>query len=87
MYVAMLGDARKKAWAWGIVMAVGLELFLLITPYSRFFGIAVTAAFIAATLIAHLIFGAVMGAATRAGSKAWSGPGSVLGSLTAQTNI
>jgi hypothetical protein len=72
MYVAMLGDARNKPWAWGIVFAVGLELFLLITPYNRFFGVALTVAFIAATLLAHLIFGVVMGSATR--SWAWRWP-------------
>ena len=69
MYTALLGDARRHAWWWGIVMAVGIELMLLITPYTSFFGIGMTAAFVAATLMAHLIFGAVMGWVTRAWSS------------------
>ena len=69
MYVALLGDPRTKAWWWGVVMAVGIELALLLTPYTGFFGIGLTAAFVAATLLAHLIFGAVMGSATRAWSQ------------------
>ena len=61
MYVAMIGDARKAKWVWGIVMAVGLELGMLLTPYPAVFAIPVTALFVAVTLTAHLIFGAVMG--------------------------
>jgi hypothetical protein len=65
MYLALIGDAARRAWWWGIVFAVGLEIGLLLTPYAQFFSIAVTPTFIAVTLTAHLIFGAVMGWAAR----------------------
>jgi hypothetical protein len=65
MYVAMLGDPRRRSWWWGVIMAGGIELALLISPYGKFFGIPVTALFIAVTLSAHTIFGAVMGWYTR----------------------
>lgn len=61
MYTALIGDARRHSWAWAIVMAVGLELAMLFTPYARFFAIPLTHAFIVVTLTAHLIFGVVMG--------------------------
>ena len=65
MYLALIGDAARRAWWWGVVFAVGLELGLLLTPYTQLFGIKVTPAFIVVTLTAHLIFGAVMGLAAR----------------------
>ena len=65
MYVALLGYPRTRAWWWGVVMASGIEMALLISPYGRFFGIPVTALFIAVTLSAHVIFVAVMGWYTR----------------------
>src|SRR6266404_1010758 len=33
MYVAMIGDARRRHWAWAVVMAVALELGMLLTPF------------------------------------------------------
>jgi hypothetical protein len=72
MYTAMLGDARRHTWWWGVVMAVGLELFMLVTPYTSFFGIGMTTRFVVATLTAHLIFGAVMGWITRMWSESWT---------------
>src|SRR6478735_2697131 len=36
MYMAMIGDARRRSWMWGIVLAVGLELAMLFTPYTGF---------------------------------------------------
>jgi hypothetical protein len=74
MYTAMLGDARKHTWWWGVVMAVGVELFLLVTPYAHFFGIPLSTKFVVATLSAHLIFGAVMGWIVRA----WPTQGTIL---------
>jgi hypothetical protein len=50
---------------WGIVLAVGLELAMLFTPYPGTFGIIVGALFIAVTLTAHLIFGVTLGLLTR----------------------
>jgi hypothetical protein len=63
MYLAMIGvrNATRRTWMWGIVMAVGIEIALLATPYATTFGIPVTSKFIAVTLAAHMIFGAVMG--------------------------
>ena len=61
MYMALIGDARRRSWMWGIVLAVGLELMMLFTPYTGFFGINLTARFVVVTLIAHLIFGIAMG--------------------------
>jgi hypothetical protein len=61
MYVAMIGYPRRRSWWWGVVMATGIEMALLLSPYGKFFGIPVTALFVAVTLTAHLIFGAVMG--------------------------
>jgi hypothetical protein len=74
MYVALLGDPRGKSWWWGVVMAVGIELMLLLTPYTVFFGIGLTAAFVVATLAAHLIFGAVMGSTVRAWANSFAAP-------------
>ena len=64
MYVALIGDAAKRHWAWAVVFAVGLELAMLFTPYPAFFHIPLTAKFVVVTLTAHLVFGVVMGWAT-----------------------
>ncbi|MEA3207260.1 MAG: hypothetical protein QOE70_317 [Chthoniobacter sp.] len=61
MYLAMIGDAARRHWAWAVVMAVGLELGMLLTPYPQVFGIHVSATFVIVTLIAHLIFGIALG--------------------------
>lgn len=61
MYVAVIGEAARRHWSWAVVMAVGLELGMLLTPYPGVFGIRVTPIFIAVTLTAHLIFGAALG--------------------------
>src|SRR4051794_32972608 len=44
------------------LMAVGIELCLLASPYTSFFGIAPTSQFILVTVIAHMIFGIALGA-------------------------
>jgi hypothetical protein len=61
MYVALVGDAKRRLWAWAVVFAVGLELGMLFTPYPKFFGIVLAPSFVVVTLAAHLVFGAVMG--------------------------
>jgi hypothetical protein len=61
MYLAMIGNAQRRSWRWAILMAVGLELAMLFTPYPRFFGIARTGTFVVVTLAAHTVFGVVMG--------------------------
>ncbi len=57
--------ARGRAWkpiVWATLMAVGIELCLLVSPYARFFGIQLTPRFVVVTLVAHLIFGLGLGA-------------------------
>jgi hypothetical protein len=61
MYAAMIGAAARRNWLWAVVMAVGLELAMLFTPYPQFFGIKVGTAFVVVTLTAHLIFGVTLG--------------------------
>ena len=61
MYMAMIGDATRRSWLWAIVLAVGLELAMLFTPYTSFFGIMPVMRFVIVTMAAHLIFGVVLG--------------------------
>jgi hypothetical protein len=61
MYVAAVRDPRVHHWIWAVVMAVGLEIGMLATPYTRALGIPLTVTFIYVTLAAHLIFGVVLG--------------------------
>ena len=68
MYLALVGDVTRRSWLWAVLLAIGLELAMLLTPYPQFFGISVTAAFVAVTLTAHLTFGVVLGLV----SKAWA---------------
>jgi hypothetical protein len=72
MYMALVGDASRRSWLWAIVLAVGLELAMLFTPYTSFFGIGLTVRFVVATLSAHLIFGIVLGLYARRESINWS---------------
>lgn len=73
MYMALIGDARRRSWWWAVALAVGLELAMLFTPYTRFFGITMTARFIFATIVAHLIFGIAMGLYARRAESRWNG--------------
>jgi hypothetical protein len=66
MYVAAIGDPRHRSWIWAVVMAVGLEIGMLFSPYPQFFSIPITTTFVVVTLAAHLIFGVVLGLLTRA---------------------
>jgi hypothetical protein len=61
MYMALIGDATRRSWLWGIALATGLELAMLFTPYTRFFGIGLTVKFVVVTLLAHVIFGIALG--------------------------
>lgn len=61
MFVAMVGCATRRNWFWAVVMAAGLELGMLFTPYPGMFGIPLTARFVWVTLTAHIIFGIAMG--------------------------
>ena len=65
MFAAMIGDAQRRTgggWPWAVLMAVGIEACLLLSPYAQFFGIHLNARFIAVTLAAHVVFGLGMGA-------------------------
>ena len=61
LYLAAVGAPRHHSWWWAIVMAVGLELGMLLTPYPAYFHIRTTPTFIVVTLSAHLVFGVVLG--------------------------
>ena len=74
MYMAMIGDASRRSWWWAVALAVGLELAMLFTPYTRFFGINLTTRFVVATLVAHLIFGIALGIYAKRESLRWPGP-------------
>jgi hypothetical protein len=65
MYMALVGDAVRRSWLWAIVLAVGLEVMMLITPYTSYFAISMTALFVAVTLSAHMIFGVALGLTAR----------------------
>jgi hypothetical protein len=59
------GEVRGSAWKaipLATLMAVGIELCLLASPYAAFFGIHLTPRFIVVTMIAHIIFGLGLGA-------------------------
>jgi hypothetical protein len=72
MYMALIGDARRRTWLWAIALAVGIEIGMLVTPYASLFAIKMTALFVAVTLLAHMIFGIVLGLLARRMSRRWS---------------
>ena len=51
----------KRSWLWAIALAAGLELMMLLTPYTTFFALRITALFVAVTLTAHILFGLTLG--------------------------
>jgi hypothetical protein len=71
MYLAMIGDARRRSWAWAVLLATGIELAMLLTPYPQVFAIPLTARFVAVTLTAHLIFGVTLGLVTMSWASRW----------------
>jgi hypothetical protein len=62
MFVAAVGKISQGSWKWAVLMAVGLEAAMLVTPYTRYFGIPLSTKFVIVTLTAHLIFGIAMAA-------------------------
>ncbi|HVT88039.1 MAG TPA: hypothetical protein VHD56_04235 [Tepidisphaeraceae bacterium] len=74
MYMALIGNATKRSWLWAIALAVGLELAMLFTPYTKFFGINMTTRFVVVTLIAHLVFGIALGLYSKRESMKWNRP-------------
>ena len=73
MYLAMVGEGTRRHWGWTVLMAVGLELAMLFTPYTAVFDIHLTARFVVVTLAAHLVFGVVMGFVVRRLAQVWRG--------------
>ncbi len=65
MYVALIGDGARRHWLWAVLFAVGLELGMLLTPYTHVFGIALTLRFVIVTVAAHGIFGVGLGLMVR----------------------
>jgi hypothetical protein len=51
-----------KTISCAMLMAVGIEICLLASPYARFFGIELTPRFVVVTMLAHLTFGLGLGA-------------------------
>jgi hypothetical protein len=72
MYMAMIGDAGRRSWWWAVALAVFLELAMLFTPYTAFFGIHLTTRFVVVTLTAHLIFGIALGLYARRTALRWT---------------
>lgn len=73
MYLAIIGDGRRRHWAWAVAFALVLELGMLFTPYPSVFNIPVTARFIIVTVAAHAIFGVGLGLSIRWLAR-WSTP-------------
>jgi hypothetical protein len=65
MYMALIGDASRRSWLWAVLFATGLELAMLLTPYTTFFGIHMTTRFVIVTFLAHAVFGVVLGVAAK----------------------
>jgi hypothetical protein len=65
MYMAMVGDATRRHWSWAVLMALGLELGMLFTPYPQVFNIPLTMSFVLVTVAAHASFGIALGLASR----------------------
>ncbi len=74
MYVATIGDARRRRWVWAVLLATGLELAMLLTPYTQFFSIPLTTQFVVVTLSAHLVFGVALGTVAKWTVARWAGP-------------
>jgi hypothetical protein len=72
MYTAAVGEPSRRHWAWAVLMAVGIELAMLASPYTSFFGIGMTGLFFAVTMAAHAIFGATLGLWARAQARRWA---------------
>ncbi len=71
MYVAMIGDMQRRGWLWAVLLATGLEMAMLFTPYPQFFAIPLSALFVAVTFTAHLVFGVVLGLLTKWMAVPW----------------
>lgn len=62
MFLALVTRPTRRTLFWGAVArALFIEVMLLLTPYTAFFGIPFNQRFVALTLSAHLVFGATLG--------------------------
>jgi hypothetical protein len=71
MYMALVGDASRRSWLWAVLFATGLELAMLLTPYTGYFGIHMTMRFVVVTFAAHATFGVAMGLVAKWLSESW----------------
>ena len=62
MFLAMVLSASRRVLFWGAVAwALFIEAMLLLTPYTKFFGLALDSRFVFLTVSAHLVFGLALG--------------------------
>jgi hypothetical protein len=77
MFAALVGDSKQRyaggLW-WAVLMAVGIEACLLLSPYTRFFSLSLSWQFVIVTLAAHVVFGLGMGWWYSLFSKRWVMP-------------
>ena len=66
MYLSLIGNGRARHWAWAVLLAMGLEAGMLLTPYPRVFAIPLTLGFVVVTLAAHAVFGVGLGLGVKA---------------------
>jgi hypothetical protein len=69
-----LRAARTAAWRpvlCATLMAAGVELCLLASPYGKFFNIHMTPRFVVVTMLAHVVFGLGMGACFAWCARRW----------------
>lgn len=89
MFVTMYSGAKEacegfktRSWnpvCWATVMAVGIEICFLLSPYARFFDIQQTARFVVVTLLAHVVFGVFLGAYFAWHAGRWKLPATAFG--------
>jgi hypothetical protein len=63
-----------KAWKpvfWATVMAAGIEIRLLLSPYAKCFNIHLTTRFVVVTMLARIIFGLGLDACFAWHSRLW----------------
>jgi hypothetical protein len=72
MYMALVGDASRRSWLWAVLFATGLEMAMLLTPYTTFFGLHATTRFVIVTFAAHAIFGVALGLFAKWLASRWS---------------
>jgi hypothetical protein len=72
MYMALVGDASRRSWLWAVIFATGLEMAMLVTPYTTFFGIHMTTRFVIVTFVAHAVFGVALGLVAKCLGDLWN---------------